>query len=104
MKLPGRTLDFRAFMRRSKILSLYRDLLRCVPAPDRHLVRDGFRRHAAERSPAATNMYIAEAERQLSLARSTAARAATPAPAGGAAPPAGAAAPPVWPWQRGEGA
>ena len=92
----GPILGFRDFMRRSRVRGLYRDLLRCVPAADRHLVREGFRQHASEGVPAAINLHIAEAERQLALARQYNARAAA---AAAVAPATGAAAP-QWPWQR----
>ena len=88
-------------MRRSRVRGLYRDLLRCVPPADRHLVREGFSRHATERLPAAINLHIAEAERQLALARQYNARAAAAAAAVAPADAATAAAP-VWPWQRAE--
>jgi hypothetical protein len=79
------------FMRRSKVLSLYKQLLRGLPPGERPLVRAEFRKRAGERTPAMVNLYIAEAERQLGLLTAYA-RVARAAPAPAPAPPAVAAA------------
>ena len=101
--------SLRDFMRRSRVLSLCRSLLRALPPPARPSVVPAFRAHAAERSPAVIAARIAEAEAQLQLVRSHVGGArggrAGSGLGGGGAAGAGvnserAAEVGGWPWER----
>jgi hypothetical protein len=94
MPPPRKLLGLKDFMRRAKVLGLYRSLLRALPPAERPLVRAEFKRHAGERAPALVALRIAEAERQLVLVKKA---RGTAAPPGADAAPAAA----LWPWQQG---
>ena len=104
MHPPKRIPSLRDFMRRSRVLSLYRSLLRAAPRHLRGEVAPAFRAHAQERDPAAIALCVAEAERQLDLVRFHAGGARGASGLAGVAKGVAPGEPPAvgagWPWER----
>ena len=107
-KLPASSPSLKDFLQRSKVIRLYRSMLRTVNLLDlstqadvRQHIREEFRRHAHETDPAKRQALMATGAQQLKYLEETALHAVSPGkPPVEESPEEDSRLGQGWPWQR----